>query len=191
MATKKAMTPARKPVEKPVEPAVEQTVKTAVEAEPVVEKQKRVYSYDDYIPCISITAGEYLFEGEKSKTVYSWMDAGIVEDVRYDDLTSAIRTRKPVIFKPRIVIEDDEFLESYPNLRKLYDSMYSKDDLMQILGLEPSQMIKVIEQLPEGAKDAIKSLAVRSIDNGTYDSIKGVRALDQYFGTDMLLKLAQ
>jgi hypothetical protein len=82
-----------------------------------VIKEKRVYSDGDKIDCTSITPGEYLFEGDKSKTVYSWMDAGVTEPMRYDDLTAAIRTRKPCIFKPRIVINDEELLQDYPELQ--------------------------------------------------------------------------
>ena len=185
-------TTARKSMTKTAEAAVkpaEVEAAPAVKAEPA--KTKREFRDDDKIPCFSITPGEYLYEGAKSKTVYSWMDAGITEDMRYDDLSSAVRTRKPCVFKPRIVILDEDFLSEYPELQRLYDSMYSKDDLGQILRLEPSQMKQVISQLPDGAKDAIKSLAVESIENGTLDSVARVRILDQIFGTDMLLKLAQ
>lgn len=169
--------------------------KTLPRKEPEVAEVKapkeRVYSNDDFIPCTSITVGEYLFEGDKSKQVYSWMDAGITEEMRYDDLTAAIRTRKPCIFKPRIVIQDEELLKKYPEVKRLYDSLYSKDDLMKILELPAKKMIDVIDQLPDGAKESIKSMAVNGIEKGSIDSVARVRALDQYFGTDMLLKLAQ
>lgn len=167
-------------------------VVTAVEPEdtkPVV-KEKREYKDSDKIPCFSITPGEYLFEGDKSKTVYSWINQGVVEDMRYDDLTAAIRTRKPCVFKPRIVIQDDEFLEDYPEIRRLYESMYSKEDLAKVLTLDPNRMTEVIKSLPDGAKDAIKYIAVEAIENGTLDSVGRVRALDQIYGTDLLLKLA-
>ena len=161
-------------------------IETVVEA-PVV---KKTYSDNDKIPCTSITPGKYVFTGDKSKTAYNWGDAGITEDMRYDDLTAAIRTHKPCIFKPRIIINDDEFLAEYPEIQKLYDSLYSKDDLTQILTLPADRMIDIIKQLPDGAKEAIRSMAVTAIDDGTLDSVARVRALDQYFGTDMLLKLA-
>jgi hypothetical protein len=184
MAARKTTTRAKAKVVE--EPVVTTTTTKKVDPAP----KKREYRDDDQIPCFSITPGEYLFEGDKSKTVYSWVDAGITEGMRYDDLTSAVRTRKPCIFKPRIVIQDDEFLRDYPELQRLYDSLHSKDDLTQIFNLEASQMAQVIEQLPDGAKDAIRSMAVKAIEDGTLDSVARVRALDRIFGTDMLLKLA-
>lgn len=174
---------------KPQTEAVDEAPVMVEEKKPV-EKAKRKFADDDRISCTSITSGEYLFEGEKSKTIYSWIDAGVTEDMRYDDLTSAIRTRKPCIFKPRIIINDEDVLQDYPEIQRLYDSMYSKDDLSKILSLDAGKMIEVIKQLPDGAKDAIKSMAVTAIENGRLDSVARVRVLDQYFGTDMLLKLA-
>lgn len=156
----------------------------------VVEQTvKRVYKDDDKIPCFSITPGKYVFDGEKSGTVYRWVDQGITEDVRYDDLTSAIRTRKPCVYKPRVIIQDEEFLQDYPEIQRLYDSMYSMEDLGQILELDPTRLAEVVKNLPDGAKDAVKSLAMERIDNGTFDSASRVRVLDQIFGTDMLIKL--
>lgn len=161
------------------------TTKKAV----VEEVVKKTYRDDDKISCFSITPGKYIFEGEKSGTIYRWVDQGIAEDMRYDDLTSAIRTRKPCIYKPRIIIQDEEFLQDYPEIQRLYDSMYSLEDLGKILELEPTQLAEVVKSLPDGAKDAVKSLAMERIDNGTFDSASRVRVLDQIFGTDMLIKL--
>ena len=171
------------------------TKKTVVESKPVepvvVVEEKKTYADDDKILCTSITPGEYLYVGEKTKMLYSWADAGETERVRYDDLTAAIRLKKPCVFKPRIIINDEDLLAEYPEVQAVYDAMYSKEDLARILALEAPRMMTIIKQLPDGAKDAIKSMAVRAIENGTLDSVARVKALDQYFGTDMLLKLAQ
>lgn len=188
-ATKK--TTARRVKSEPVETTPAAEVEAVMAELPVVEtKPKRTFADNDWVYCTSITPGEYLFEGPKSKTVYSWIDAGVTEPMRYDDLSSAVRTRKPCVFKPRIIIQDEEFLVDYPELQRLYDSLYSKDDLTKILELDAGQMISVIKQLPDGAKDALKTMAVNAIETGRLDSVARVRALDQYFGTDMLLKLA-
>lgn len=184
MATTKRTAPARP------KQAAKPEAETVAKVEEQEAKVKREYRDDDKIPCFSITSGEYLFEGTKSKTVYSWIDQGVIEDMRYDDLTAAIRTRKPCIFKPRIIIQDDEFLADYPEVQRLYDSLYSAEDLSKILTLEAGRMSDIVKKLPDGAKDAIKSLAIKAIEEGTLDSVTRVRALDQIFGTDMLLKLA-
>ena len=50
-------------------------------------------------------------------------------------------------------------------------------------------MKKSIASLPEGAKDSIKTIAATMVDNGTLDSVRKVKVLDEIFGTEMLLKI--
>ena len=175
---------------KPKTTATKQKVDPKVEAEkvePIVEKKK--FRDDDKIQCMSITAGKYVYVGDRSNDVYRWLSDGDVIDVRYSDLVAAVRARKPIVFKPRVVIQDDDFIAEYPEIQKLYDSMYSKEDLFAILQLAPEEMRRIIPQLPEGVKESLKTIAVKAIDDGRLDSVQRVRVLDQIFGTDMLLKL--
>lgn len=164
--------------------------KPAVEEKPMVEEVVvKEFKDNDHIPCFSITAGEYLFVGDKSGDLYTWLADGDVVDVRYDDLVAAIRMRRPAIFKPRFVIQDDDFLAKYPDIQKLYDSLYSPEDLRSILTLPANRMATVINGLPDGAKESLKSMALSEIENGNLDSAQRVRVLDQIYGTDMLIKL--
>lgn len=189
--TKATPTAAKKPaVEKAVEakaPAVEKPVEE--KAPEVAKPKKKVYKDTDLIDCRSITPGELLEIGEKTQELYDWLSEGDVVGVAYKDLVAAIKMKKPVVYMPRFVIEDDDFLADYPDIQELYDSMYSKDNLRDILKLQPTRMAEVIENLPEGAKDALKTVIVQDIENGSFDSVQRIRVIDQIFGTDMLLKL--
>lgn len=183
--TTKAPTPkAATTTAKAVEPEKEMTVEVA---EPVT--RKKVFKDDDRIPCMSITAGKYVAVGDKSGEVYRWLTDGDTVDVKYSDLLAAVRMRKPMVFKPRVVVEDEDFLADHKELQELYDSLYSADDLKAILQLSPAEMKKVVPNLPDGVKDSLKTLAIKAIDEGRLDSVQRVRVLDDIFGTDMLLKL--
>ena len=164
--------------------------KPKTEEKPVAVAKKKQYQDNDKIPCFSITTGEYLYVGEKSGDLYTWLTDGDVVDVRYDDLVAAIRTKRPAIFKPRFIIQDEEFVTQYPEIQEIYDSLYSPEDLRQILELPPERLMNVIHGLPDGAKESLKYMAVKAIDEGSLDSVARVRVLDQIYGTDMLLKLA-
>lgn len=181
-------------------PKVEETLKVEetqkVEAEPkakaksVAVAKKKQYKDDDKISCFSITTGEYLYVGDKSGDLYTWLTDGDVVDVRCDDLVAAIRTRKAAIFKPRFIIQDEEFVAQYPNVKRIYDALYSPEDLKRILELPADRLASVINGLPDGAKESLKFMAVKAIDDGSLDSVARVRVLDQIYGTDMLLRLA-
>lgn len=174
---------------KNVKPA-ETVIEVSEPAKTKVEKKK--FEKEDPIICKSITDGLLLVTGDKSEILYRWPDYGATEEVEYQDLLYMVRAKNPVVFKPRFVIEDEDFLVEHPELDKLYNTLYSVDDLKDVLKLPVSQMKKMItEQLPIGAVEAIKGLAASMIMNGALDSTSRIKALDEIFGTHLLLTLAQ
>ena len=65
--------------------------------------------------------------------------------------------------------------------------MYSIDDLAEIFRLPYNKIPNELDRLPEGAKQSIKSLASEYIAKGKLDSVKVIKALDDYFGTQLML----
>lgn len=157
---------------------------------PVVEE--KIFNPEDTIPCRSIVSGGLYIEGSRSHILYSWADCGDVEDVEYRDLIYLVRTRANTnIYSPRIIIEDEDFINQNKSVKDFYDSMYDTSDLNQILLLPISQMKAEIANLPIGAKESIKGIAATMIDSHVLDSVQRIKALDEIFGTNMLLTLVQ
>ena len=192
--TKKA-TPAQtaKPVAKAVEtPAVEEAkIIEPVAQPPVVEEiipvAPRKFAADDTIRCVSITSGELLMIGEKTKSVYKWADRGDEREVEYQDLIYAARAHSGFVFKPRFMIMDEDFLNQNPDVQEVYNTMYTLKDIKDVLALDPYSMKQTILSLPEGAKESIKSMAATMITNGTLDSVTKIKILDEIFDTQLML----
>ena len=159
----------------------------SVKDTPTVKK----YDKEDVIPCKSITNGKLLVDGEKSGILYRWADYGDIEEIEYQDLIYMIRAHRVSVYKPRFIIQDEEFVAQHKDLKELYDSLYSIKDLKDILNLPVTQMRKAIEELPEGAFESIKGVAASMIHSGQYDSVKKIKVLDEIFDTKLLLTLAQ
>lgn len=174
-------------------PVTEEVMETneIVEKETRAKKPKPKFEETDLIPCVSITVGGLYMVGPKSKDLYEWLSIGDTVDVEYRDLVSAIRARDGLVYRPRFIIDDEEFLEAYPDVRDVYRGLYNTEMLTKILSMPPNRMKKAIEDLPPGAKDAIKGLAATMINNGTLDSVQRIKILDEMFGTEMLLSLAR
>ena len=151
--------------------------------------ENKKFKPNDLIKCKSITNGELLFVGEKSKILYKWADYGDVEEVEYKDLIYAMRMRSKVLLLPRIVVLDDDFVKQNKDLDALYKTMYGKGDLIKLLNLDINSFKAALATLPEGVCDALKGLASTMIANGTLDSINKIKALDEAFGTELLLTL--
>ena len=160
------------------------------EEEVVVETKKdskHKFEQTDGVSCRSVVQGGLFMEGLKTKMDYSWTDYGDVTEVEYRDLVAAVRSKSKFVFNPWFIIEDEDFLAEYPQVKQFYDSSYTLTDLIKILDMPPTQMIEEIKKLPKGAIDTIKSLASKQVSNGTLDSVSRIRALDDYFDTDLNL----
>ncbi len=153
------------------------------------KSEKRKFSQDELIPCLSITPGEMFFVGNKSKDLYTFADIDDVVDIEFRDLDYAARSKDSMMFKPRFIVQDKDFIELHPALDEIYSALHTTADLKAILKMTPSQMEKVIPTLPVGAQDALKTIAATMVDEGVLDSVKRIQTLDSIFGTELLLKL--
>ena len=153
--------------------------------EPKVEK--RVFKESEGIPCRSITQGGLYMEGAKTKMRYEWSDYGDITYVEYADLASATRVRSSYVFGPLFMIDDDDFIEEFPQLKKFYTENYSVSDLEVILSYPVDRMVEEIQALPKSAIESIKVLAASSINDGSLDSVSKIKALDELFGTKLSL----
>ena len=48
-------------------------------------------------------------------------------------------------------------------------------------------MVEALNNMPVGIRETIKSMAVGKIQDGVFDSVARIKALDDYFGTKMML----
>lgn len=190
MATTAVKTKAKTTADTTVE--TESTTES-VKAEPVktadvkeVKKEKKSYAPSDGIPCKSITNGGLYMPGLKSNILYSWVDAGDIVEVEYQDLQAAIRSNNGYVMNPLFVIEDEELVSQFSQLKKLYEALYSVGELEDVVTeLSPGDMKATILSLPKGAQDAIKHLASKMVSDGRLDSVKKIKTLDEIFDTEM------
>lgn len=153
-----------------------------------IKAESKKFAQDDLIPCKSITAGELLMVGERTKMLYRWADADDVQEIEYQDLIYATRSNSGFVFKPRFIIMDNDFIAQNPKIQEKYDTMYTNKDLRDILLLSPNEIKKIVPTLPDGAKESLKSMASTMIDNGSLDSVARIKVLDELFDTNMMLK---
>lgn len=174
--TKSVIQEESKPVEKEV-------VKEAV-------KKKAEHDPTDLIKCRSVVQGVLLFKGPKSQTDYRWDAANDIVEIEYQDLRAARVSKHAFLMRGYFIIEDNDLLdeEEWAEVKKKYGEMYSRKDLTAILKIDNvNEMIRVIQNLPDGVRGQMGSIAKGLMDNGQLDSIKKITALDRLLGTDLML----
>lgn len=167
------------------EKAVETVAVEEVKA-PVKPVEKKVFTDSDYILCRSVWSGG-LNVISQSGNLYEFRDYGSECEINYRDLVTMIRRGSGHIFMPRFVILDEDFLKDFPTVQRVYGTMYTRNDLIEILDLPVSRMRAEIENLPKATKDSMRNLIATQIANGRLDSIAKVRALTEIFNSDFNL----
>ena len=162
----------------------EVTVKEVVK--PVIVEEKKVFTDSDYILCRSVCSGGLNIVSQ-SGNLYEFKDYGTECEINYRDLVTLIRRGSDHVFLPRFVILDEDFLKEFPTVQRVYGTMYTRDDLVEILDLPVTRMKAEITKLPKATKDSMRNLVATQIANGKLDSIAKVRALTEIFESDFNL----
>lgn len=171
---------------------VNTTTEDDVEVTQKPKTAQKKFKNSDLIPCKSITNGELLMVGAKTDFLYKWANYGDVEDVEYQDLVYEIRSsRGSFASYPRFIILDNDFVAQNKQLDKIYEKLYSMNDLRDILNMPVRDMKRVIAEMPKGVQDSLKGLASTMINSGSFDSVSKIKALDELFGTSMLQTLVE
>ncbi len=161
--------------------------KKAPVVETKVENKKKVFEPTEHIKCRSITQGGLYIEGEKSNTLYEWHGYGDDTTMEYRDLAALVRSKSKYVFAPKIIVEDEDFIAEFEQLGKFYKANYSVKELRDIFALPTREMISELEALPEAVLESARSIASTEVSNGHIDSVSKIKALDEFFDTDMNL----
>lgn len=176
------------------------TKKTATENEIVEEnsvveevksvvKQPKKFAQDDMISCRSVTYGELLLTGPKSKLLYSWANYGDVTEIPFQDLQALRSTRSSYLFRPRFIIEDEDLVELWAkDLKDMYDNLVD-EDVDALFKLPLNQFKSKLKKAPRGVQQAVKNIAGEKILNGSLDSLAKIKAIDEILNTDLKLYL--
>ena len=151
-----------------------------------VEKVAKKYSPNDLIECRSVTGGELVLIGDKSKLQYTWSDYGDTAWVEYQDLQALQSRRAGFLTKPRFIIEDEDLVEQWGSMLKpIYDKINTQT-IEDFFELPLSKFKAQLKIMPEGLKDAIKTKAVQMIQDEELYDIRKVREIDVAWGTDFV-----
>ena len=163
--------------------------KTVVDEIKPVVKQPKKFAQDDMIPCRSVTYGELLLTGPKSKLLYSWANYGDVTEIPFQDLQALRSTRSSYLFRPRFIIEDEDLVELWAkDLKDMYDNLVD-EDVDALFKLPLNQFKSKLKKAPRGVQQAVKNIAGEKILNGSLDSLAKIKAIDEILGTDLKLYL--
>lgn len=161
------------------------TVSKKVAAAPV-KKEVRKFEQTDPILCRSVTPGWMACYG-KSGIPYVFYNYGDECEIEYGDLFALKNRRSKYLYDPLFVIEDEELLENprWKDLAEFYsEKVYGMDDINYVLNLPNNKFKSTLTSLPKGLVKALNVEVAKRIEDGTFDSVKKVKVIDEVCGTD-------
>lgn len=156
--------------------------------ESLIKAEPKKFEDTEEIPVLSIFPGTVVMVGKRTQNIYQWDEMGTIEYVEYQDLKAeAINNKSTYLYDPLLIIQSQEFVESYENLVKLYANTYNDDELISIIKNSSAEELKdIIERLPVGLKNAVKTIVATMMQDGSLDSLSKIRVIDDIFGTEMI-----
>ena len=183
-------------------PVVEETPKATApkktapkQAAPKQEEKKAVYqpNQTDLILCRSVTAG-WLGVSGKSGQYYIFENFGDECELEYQDLFALKSRHSNYIYAPHFVIEDEDLLDNprWADVKKFYDDeVYTLADVEAVLNTPTPGFKAALEKMPRGLAKSLQVYVAEKIEDGSFDSLKKIRIIDEVFGTDFRSILAQ
>jgi len=166
----------------------QETEEIIVKEEPVEKKtSKKVFEQTDGILCHSVIVGGLYMNGARTGITYDFDGYGCEREIEYRDLVAAVRSHSQFLFEPYIVVDDEDFVNEFSQLKKFYDEKYTTKDLKKILDLDINTMVEQIKELPAGAFNSLQTIAATAIAEGKLDSVRKIKVLDDLFDTDLNL----
>lgn len=153
----------------------------------------RQFNQNDLILCRSVTAG-WLGVSGKSGQYYVFEDFGDECEIEYQDLFALKSRHSQYIYAPHFVIEDEELLENprWADVAKFYDNeVYTMEDVEAVLNLPVSNFKSALEKLPKGLAKSLQVTVAQKIEDGTFDSLKKIKIIDEVYGTDFRSIIAE
>lgn len=159
------------------------TIEKPKKATSVKESVKK-YAPDAPIECRSVTGGELILIGTKTKFQYTWADYGDTAYVEYQDLQALQSRKSGFLTKPRFVIEDEYLVEQWgAMLKPIYNKIDDKN-IESIFSLSPDKFRAKLSKIPNGIKDSVKTKAAQMIASEELNDIRIMRILDEVLGTE-------
>ena len=161
----------------------------SVKSETAVEEkaEKKKFDITEPIRCTSVTAGELIMVGKKTKNVYVWSGYGDnTTFVEYQDLQAARLQKSQYIYEPLFIIDNEDIVNEWKDVATVYSKMCKMDEIAELFSLNNAVFKRTIASLPVGLKNALKTMAYDMVKDGTLDSIGKIKIIDEVLGTDIM-----
>lgn len=150
----------------------------------IPKKAPKKFQPGDMVLCRCVRPNKVIFYSSKTDTRYEFGGYGDINEIDFSDLQKLKASKSPVLFQPKILIEDEDLREQWArDLEEVsdeYDGIYNTDDLFN---REPAEFERFIRHASDGVKELVKLSAARLIHEDKLTDLRIIRIIDDVLGT--------
>ena len=150
-------------------------------------KTRKSLPLDMEVSCVSaVPIGKLTYVSKRMQGLtLEWSEFGDEQSIELAEL-QAMRNSAPTFFEQNWILIDDDDVLKFLHADRYYSAIKSLDDFYAVLEMSPSQIAEVVPKLSNGLKRALSVIALKQYQEGVFDSISKMRALEMATGINIV-----
>lgn len=142
------------------------------------------FNDDDMIPCRSVRGNRVIFASDRTNRTYDWLQYDQIVHVAYIDLLGLFSRQSDYLFKPMILIEDEDlYLQWRSKLEPIYTHWIGLDNPEEVFQKDDTEFEKLVASAPAAMKELFGTTAAKLLKHGGNITVRKVQILDDLCGT--------
>lgn len=132
--------------------------------------------------------GTLVYKSRKTGERFVWDSFGAEQDMEIGELRNARNSNKS-FFVNNWFMFDEAWIVDYLGVRQFYKFALSLDEFDSLFDKTPDEVMSVIKKLSDGQKRSVAYFAKEKISDGTIDSHKMIKMLEDVLGVELIEKV--
>lgn len=132
--------------------------------------------------------GNLIYKSRKSGSIVEWNDFDSEQYMSVEELLT-MRNTQPTFFKEpwvRVVGDNADDVSSFLQLNRYCKNVLPFEELNELFELSASELKDTVSALTPSMQESIARYAIEKINNGTFDELKKIRAIEDATGFDLM-----
>lgn len=131
--------------------------------------------------------GKLVYESPRTHEIFIWDTFGDTQEIELRELRNAKSSAKKFFINNWFMFDDEySWVIDYLGLKQYYKNAISLDDFDDLFKEKPEKIVKIVSKLSEGQKKSVAYRARQLIIDGTIDSNKAIKALEESLGAELI-----
>jgi hypothetical protein len=145
----------------------------------MVAKKSSISDNEEIVVMNGLT-GALRYHSERSNSTWEFETFGQQDAMTFAEL-KIMRNRYPSYFREGWLIVLDTEVQKELGLVEMYKNIITPENVDEVFAMNPEDLSKFIDALPEGQKLSFVNMAQDRVENGTLDSNKIIKMIEDKF----------